>query len=132
MDPRPARVAGGRRSGVDAAPVAPEQPGSGQAEGGPEQRIADQRGDHETLGQGFRRQAGMDLGLRRAEQVRQRQQDGADQLQRPVAAEHQQGQAHRGGGGGGDPPVLALHQVGRGGTRQPGGRPSDGARQNTA
>ena len=35
-------------------------------EGGPEQRIADQRGDHETLGQGFRRQAGMDLGLRRA------------------------------------------------------------------
>ncbi len=52
---------GWQRSGVDAAPVAPEQPGSGQAEGGPEQRIADQRGDHETLGQGFRRQAGMDF-----------------------------------------------------------------------
>lgn len=132
MDPRPARVAGGRRSGVDAAPVAPEQPGSGQAEGGPEQRIADQRGDHETLGQGFRRQAGMDLGLRRAEQVRQRQQDGATSFsgQLPPNTSRARPTAVAA--------AVAIHQYWRC-TRSAaavpgssGGRPSDGARQNTA
>lgn len=60
----------------------------------------------------------MDLGLQCAERVRQCQQDGTNQLQRSVAAKHQQGQARRSGGGGDNLPALVLYQVGRDGTRQ--------------